>query len=1153
MLDPFEACVAQNPSRIAIRFRSEEVSYDALNRRANQLAHSLRAQDLKAGQRVGLLLTRSSESVAAFLAVLKAGCVCVPLDSSDRSTRNHRIARDAELSLLISDSSLGESDPFENVPIVFLEQLERELKGHSGENLGESLAADQPAFLIYTSGSTGRPKGVVLSHGNLLHYVTSMARALELTEADTYVFRGSLALVVCARQLLTPLACGACVAMTTTEQSRDPVALLSWAQEVEATHLDHSPAFWNACAQTIRVKKAHQGGGPLWLPLKTNLRLVGTGGEPVSPESVAWFRQAFPAEVRFVNLYGQSEACGVVTVREFDPQSVSPGDAIPIGTAIDGMAVAVLDNRGEQTPIGEEGEICVSGHGLALGYYEQRDISQERFLKTSMSFANRFGTGRYYRTGDRGVQRKNGQIEFVGRQDDQVNIRGYRVELTEVEQAIQSHPDIENCVAVAGSDAAGRTRLVAYLKLIEKVPAPTNKILEWRTFCEAALPSYMIPAVFQIVDNIPLAQSGKVDRSALPRPAPEVDETFSVSNAAVTPLQHALTTLWARILGVSIPAVDQPFELLGGHSVNAVALLIDVQRELGVTLTVRLDRVLKLSVAEMADLIEAQTVETKLPRLETVQEGDHSAPLFIVHAVNGLNWFASLIAQYLPDSQTVHALYWHGNSTEGARPLTMEAYAARLADTIIESEPQGPFRLLGISFGAQLVFQLARELISRGHEPQFVGLVDENIDAHVRSFGRRRIRPESDRIDHQCIHMLRCFVPRVYPGQLFLFQSESRQADVLADRYAGWRGRCLEGVTRYEISGSHLTLMQERHMRCWALQLQEAMERAERDWSTHQQNPDRLNQLQEGLMEPDRSSPAGRIDAAQNAAKDGSLREEIKLYREAIKRDPEQEYWVYRNLAEAYRKAGQVNRATEAFKAALGREEIPLVGYRLLANQYRSLGDRKNVHHCLEQMRKICPKTAEALTELADALMDHSRFEEAERALIEVDRIAPGFIYSQVGFVRLNLCRGQVSQGIDRVTGLLRQNPNDWSLLNLYAQLLVANGSFEDSIPILEQLVRIQPNDLWLRWRLLQSSLASEAEDKSIDVLKAMAERLPRSLDGAEFVRQIWQRLVGESLAQVIAADRAANAQCQLLAATLSRPQVTKFVVRYQLRRGARG
>lgn len=1133
MIVAFETWAANTPASIAVRFESKSITYAELNRRTNRLAHFLLAEGISTGDRVGLYLHRSVSMVISALAILKTGATCVPLEAADPQSRNRRILTNSEPKALLTEESLIQDSKDWPGRFYSVDSLRLPDVPETEANPKVTYDAQQPALLVYTSGSTGMPKGVMLSHANLSHYVNALGKALELSPNDTYVYRGSIALVVSARQLLMPLASGASVAMTNAEQSRTPQTLLSWTLQSKATLLDHAPSFWRACARAWPHDSEHLGANSVTLPFESSIRLVGTGGEPATPEVVTWLRQAFPAPVRLVNLYGQSEGDGVVTISEIDPTNVAN---VPIGKPIENMKVLLLNSHGRPVVSGEEGEICISGRGVALGYYGLPEVTADQFVRNQLSSTDLEDHPMIYHTGDLGRLRADGEIEFVGRRDDQVNIRGYRVELAEIEDAIEALPQVQACSVTSIPDSTGATRLAAYLVLEQGSQPCERSSATWHNLLKGALPSHMIPSAFECLDSLPMTQSGKVDRSALPPPNFDPASLSNENEHASTDLEKRLSEIWARFLGTEHPSTDLPFTVLGGDSLKAVALLIEIQRDLGLTLPIKLETVLSHSIRSMAELVEQLIATGELPLIETVQEGDHSAPLFIVHAVNGLNWFASLFARNLPSAQTVYALYWHPSSGADVSDNHMEAYASRLTDTILAKQPQGPFRLLGISFGAQVAFQIARELIHRGHEPQFVGLVDENTDAFMRCFRRRKYQPESNRIDHLCIHMLRSYVPYPYPGNLYLFQSTSKQSDVLADPYAGWRELCLQKVVRHEIPGSHLTLMRDGNLRQWGHLLASSIEEATQLWRQNQSQPDRVKTLR-GRLTPD-SLPLAKkqLILAQEAAKKGLLTDEIAHYESALSETSDLPYWAFRNLAGAYWDNQQRTKAIHFFEEAVKREQVPLAGLRILANRFKALGRTTDAEACLNRLSQVCPPTPEGYVEWADALIDHQRYEQAETVLAKAQAVAPKHIYTDFGFAKLDLHRANIPQGIERIKRLLDLMPNDISFLNLYAQLLNAQKSFEAATPILEQLIQIQPNDLWLRSELFKTFLQQRKEKEAIASLEAIAGRLPTSADSPDLIRQVWAKIVGCRVSQIPNSDLFVRVQCRFAAIAFCGP-----------------
>jgi amino acid adenylation domain-containing protein len=541
----FEAQVRQTPDAVALAFTAGQLSYEALNVRANQVAHQLQQLGVRPEVRVGLCCDRSPEWVIGMFAILKAGGAYVPVDPQSPSARLKWMLRDAQVAIVLTQqfwvSKLLDSAPDEppdrqmsGLEIICLDQLPP-AEAQPVANPTSIVGANQLAYVIYTSGSTGEPKGVAIEHRSLLNLVFWHQQTFAVTAADRATQIAAPAFDACGWEILPYLTVGASVHFPKPATRMAPTALRDWLVAEQITF------------SFVPTPLAEQMLALDWHG--TALRALLVGGDRLHP-----LPRSLP--FRVVNHYGPTENTVVTTWATVAANAGVP----PIGRPIANTQVYVLDAHLQPVPIGAVGELYISGDGLARGYWQRPEQTAQRFLPNPFSAQPR---SRLYRTSDTVRYRPDGNLEFVGRTDQQVKIRGFRVELGEVEQTLAQHPQVREAVVVAKSVAGDERRLAAY------VVADGEPLL--RPFLTARLPDYMIPAVFVTLTALPLTPNGKVDRRALAALVPPpVNSAASI--APQTAIEAALVPLWCEVLGLRQVGVHDNFFALGGHSLLATQL-----------------------------------------------------------------------------------------------------------------------------------------------------------------------------------------------------------------------------------------------------------------------------------------------------------------------------------------------------------------------------------------------------------------------------------------------------------------------------------------------------------------------------------------------------------------------------------------------------
>jgi amino acid adenylation domain-containing protein len=547
-----------SPESIAVVSGATRLTYRELDRRANQLAHYLKAKGVSPEQVVGLHLERSFTSVIAALAVLKAGGAYLPLDPSLPSERLRYMLMDAGVALVLSRAEISERLPKDTWSVVDLGNLSSTLSNHAPNGSSGQLTDQSLAYVIYTSGSTGQPKGVEATHGGLRNLVDWHIRTFEVSPADRASAQAVVGFDAAVWELWPYLAAGASVHIPEESIRSNPQAMRDWllAEKISITFLATPLA-----EQMVQLD---------W-PSGCALRILLTGADTLHRRPPAGLPFAL------VNNYGPTEATVVATsgtVAASGTCSCPP----TIGRPIDNTQLYILDEKLQPVANGEAGEIYIGGAGVARGYRNNRALTTEKFIRNTLGN----GSERLYKTGDRGRFLANGEIEFLGRLDDQLKIRGFRVEPNEIIGALNAFPGVQASAVKVESDHAGSNRLVAYV-----VAASGGEVsaAELREALSKQLPDYMVPALFVRMEALPLTESGKVNLSALPAPTSAnalSDEQFVGPRSSV---EKRLAKILMPLLHVDRVSIKDNFFLLGGHSLLGTQLITKISESFGVELS----------------------------------------------------------------------------------------------------------------------------------------------------------------------------------------------------------------------------------------------------------------------------------------------------------------------------------------------------------------------------------------------------------------------------------------------------------------------------------------------------------------------------------------------------------------------------------------
>ncbi|NUQ74150.1 MAG: amino acid adenylation domain-containing protein [Polyangiaceae bacterium] len=559
----FEAQVARAPRAGAVYCDGMSRSYQQLDVQANQVANYLRKLGVGPDTMVGLCMERSVGMLVAMLGILKAGGAYVPLDPNYPSARLSYMLEDTGTSVILTERRLVERIPNSKATIVSMDADWERIAKESSEKPASGVTPDNLAYVIYTSGSTGKPKGVMLPHRNVVRLFRSTEEWFHFDDKDVWTMFHSYAFDFSVWEIWGALFYGGRLVIVPYSVSRSPEAFYELLCSQRVTVLNQTPS---AFRQLIHIEE-HEGVSP-----NLRLRLVIFGGEALDFQSLKpWFDRHGDESPRLINMYGITETTVHVTYRPVTKADLRQGTSSRVGIPIPDLEVHILDPYLQPVPIGVAGEIFVGGAGLARGYLNRPDLTADKFIRHPFNDAS---DARLYRSGDRGRYLMDGDIEYLGRIDHQVKVRGFRIELREIESILVQHHEIREALVIVREDSPGDQRIVAYLvKARRQVPTTS----ELRSFLREKLPDYMIPSAFVFMDSIPLTPNGKVSRKSLPAPDRNRPSLMPIFRLPSNPIEMVLLSIWTQVLKVDQIGVKDDFFSLGGHSLLAAQMIARVR------------------------------------------------------------------------------------------------------------------------------------------------------------------------------------------------------------------------------------------------------------------------------------------------------------------------------------------------------------------------------------------------------------------------------------------------------------------------------------------------------------------------------------------------------------------------------------------------
>ncbi|UXE61414.1 MAG: amino acid adenylation domain-containing protein [Woronichinia naegeliana WA131] len=708
----FEAQVERTPDAVAVVFENQQLTYTELNCRANHLAHYLQALGVGPEVLVGISVERSLEMIVGLLAILKAGGAYLPLDPDYPTERLQFMLEDSQVRFLITQPSLLEKLPSSQATLICLDDIQSQVSQYSQDNLQNGLHVSNLANVIYTSGSTGKPKGVMVEHRGLVNLAIAQIQSFAVQNNSRVLQFASFSFDACISEILMTFGSGATLYLAPKDALLPGQPLVERLEKDEITHVTLPPS-----ALAVLPKE----------PLP-NLQTLIVAGEACSLDLI----KQWSVGRNFFNAYGPTEASVCASIGQCYQDDLK----VTIGKPISNVQIYILDSHLQPVPIGVPGELYIGGIGVARGYLNRPELTAERFIPNLFdppltpldNGGDKFGenfdkaeklSSKLYKTGDLARFLNDGNIEYLGRIDNQVKFRGFRIELGEIEAVLSQCSEVQSTAVIVREDTPGDKRLVAYVVL---APNSQATIGELRQFLANQLPAYLVPNTFVILDSLPLTPNGKCDRRSLPAPNDQARKNIQkIAPRNLVELQ--LTQIWSEVLGINDLSVEENFFELGGHSLLAVRLISCIEQKLSKKLPLT-SLFQNGTIASLAQLLTQETTQLTYSPLIPIQSQGNKAPFFAVHPIGGNVLCYANLAHYLGTERPFYGLQALGLQ-ETEKPLSsIEEMATVYVKEIQTIQASGPYYLGGWSMGGVIAFEMAQQLSSQGQTVALLSLID---------------------------------------------------------------------------------------------------------------------------------------------------------------------------------------------------------------------------------------------------------------------------------------------------------------------------------------------------------------------------------------------------------------------------------------------
>ncbi|RJP52738.1 MAG: amino acid adenylation domain-containing protein [Anaerolineaceae bacterium] len=693
-LELFQSQVESIPNLPALEFNGQVLTYLQLDQRVNQVANRLLCQGLTPEARVGLCVDRSIEMIVGMLGILKAGGAYVPLDPTYPVERLTFMLADSGAPILLTQESHREKFPEFHDTVICLDSDWKQIERESDQGPNLKIASNQLAYIIYTSGSTGQPKGVMIEHGGWVNYCRSAQAAFDLRPGERVLQFSSFSWDTSAEEIFPTLASGATLVLRTADLIDSFTRFWDAIANLGVTVLSLPTAFWHELVGHLSL---HAG------PWPGSLRVVFIGGERALPAILRQWHEIVPMGIQLFNTYGQTECTAVTTRCLLEP---SDSDSVPIGRAVENVNLKILNEHGLPA---SQGELYVGGAGLGRGYLNQPDLTAQKFITLDGM--------RHYRTGDLVRVDESGMLFYQCRADEQLKIRGVRIEPGEVEAALVQHPEVK-LAAVVGHPPESPRALVAYV-----VPhGPVSEApRELRVWLKAYLPEALLPSAVVALATLPLTPNGKLDRRALPAPESVVSEV-SESDQPRDSLETHLLAIWKRLLKREDIGIHDNFFEKGGDSLLVVMMITELENELQHSLPLALIFHAP-TIADLAVVLRDRGWKPRWCSLVPIQPRGSKPPLFCVHADGG-TFFYTRFAPGLSPDQPFYGLQARGLDGLADPFCDLREMAAHYIREIRTVQQRGPYRLGGFSVGGVIIYEMAQQLLAQGEQVSLLAFLD---------------------------------------------------------------------------------------------------------------------------------------------------------------------------------------------------------------------------------------------------------------------------------------------------------------------------------------------------------------------------------------------------------------------------------------------
>lgn len=835
----------KTPNKIALQFGNNTITYNQFINKSNKLANQLVSKGIKPGDCIGVCIYRSIELVVVLNALMQCGAIYIPLDPNYPSQRLNYMLKDSGAKFLISTKEVT-SQLQSEASILLMDELFANLSSFTSTPILEQVFTENPVYILYTSGSTGNPKGVVVTHKNLVNFLYSMLEKPGITEFDKLLSITTISFDIAGLELFLPLISGATLVLTSENSAKDGRELLDILNQENITMLQATPTTWQMLLEI---------GWEKHLPIKALC-----GGEPL-PLNLA--KKLLPKVNELWNMYGPTETTIWSTIKQIH----SDEDIITIGHPIANTQIYIVNESSVLMPPGKTGEIVIGGNGVSNGYWKQPDLTANKFIANS--FDEKSST-KLYKTGDLGLLLSNGELQCLGRIDHQIKLRGHRIELEEIEQALDTLDDIQQSVVVVKNE-----KLAAYLKSNTHKVHNKDKVENWKIELLKLLPSHMVPTEFYHIEEFPTTLNGKIDRKALLKLP--TDQASKKSNSLpTTTSEKIISKIWKEVLGLDNIDIDSDFFQIGGHSIIGVKVMAKLEKETGkrLPLVSLLKHPTIRSLATYMDN-EFYTWNSLVP----LKTNGTKPPLYIIHGANHQVLIFDALAHFMDKDQPVYGLQSRGLNGVDEPHDSIDQMAADYIKEIVASNPKGPYALAGFSYGGIVAYEMARQLRAQGKKvtilaqfdtyvfPQYyykspiikkaisilyvigkIGYLILNMFSSKKNFVRRyellkllfkgyylRLRHgRAKQYEMQFnvpiklldYHNKATSKYTISPQDIVidLFRASEEVNLVHDHKYLGWKKMALKGIRKQMVRGNHVDMFEKPHVKDFANKLQNVLD-----------------------------------------------------------------------------------------------------------------------------------------------------------------------------------------------------------------------------------------------------------------------------------------------------------------------------------------